>query len=69
MINIHGKIHQNEKGEVKPLIFISVINELDGLAQGTETGQYELKGTATLKASASQMQALIKSCNMPQTLI
>ena len=32
------------------------------------TGQDPLKGTATLKASASQMQVLIKSCNMPQTL-
>ena len=27
------------------------------------------KGTATLKASASQMQVLIKSCNMPKNLI
>ena len=68
MINMHEKIHQNEKGKVKPLIFISVINELDGLAQGTKTDQYELKGTTTLKASALQMQVLTKSCNMPQTL-
>ena len=28
-----------------------------------------LKGRATLKASASQMQVFIKSCNMPQTLL
>ena len=27
-----------------------------------------LKGTATLNAGASQMQVLIKSCKMPQTL-
>ena len=26
-----------------------------------------LKGTATLKASGSEMQALIKPCNLPQT--
>ena len=26
-----------------------------------------LKETATLKASESEMQALIKSCNLPQT--
>ena len=28
----------------------------------------DLKGTATLKACASQMQVLFKSCNMPQTV-
>ena len=28
-----------------------------------------LKGTATLKASLSEMQALIKPCNLSQTLI
>ena len=61
--------HYSEPTRWYPLIFaipVIAVGRMYNLTSGVL--QVLLKGTATLKASASQMQVLIKSWHMPQTL-